>query len=111
MILLDDDIVANYYAQVHGAENDTSEGGYIFPCNTALPTFTLDINGYPATVPGHFMNLQPVNSTFCYGSIQSNSAVVPDEGSGVNVFGNAFLKSQFVVFDGRGPRIGFAEQK
>jgi hypothetical protein len=28
----------------------------------------------------------------------------------VSTFGNVLLKTQFVVFDGKGPRIGFAAQ-
>ena len=41
----------------------------------------------------------------CFGGIQSN------QGSGLTIIGDIFLKSQFVVYDRTVPRVGFAQQK
>lgn len=41
----------------------------------------------------------------CYGGVQSNS------GSSLQIFGDVFLKALFVVFDQRGPSLGFASPK
>lgn len=41
---------------------------------------------------------------YCYGGVQS------DTGFNYSVIGDVFLKSQFVVFDVGGNRVGFAQQ-
>jgi len=92
-----------YYAQVKGATNSAAQGGWVFPCSATLPSFTAVIGGFRATVPGSFINYAPVTTTTCFGGIQS------DAGIGFAIFGDIFLKSQFVVFDmTAAPTIGFA---
>jgi aspergillopepsin I len=99
-------VVNAYYKQVSGAQNSYSVGGYIFPCSAKLPDFTVNIGGYNAVVPGSLINYAQIStgSSSCYGGIQSN------EGIGLSIFGDIFLKSQYVVFDSEGPRLGFAAQ-
>ncbi|KAF7717772.1 Penicillopepsin [Penicillium ucsense] len=105
LLLLPSSIVSQYYSQISGAQNSQYAGGYIFPCSATLPDFSVVINGYTATVPGSLINYGPsgVGST-CLGGIQSNSGI------GFSIFGDIFLKSQYVVFDSTGPRLGFAAQ-
>lgn len=81
-------------------------GGYEFPCNTTMPEFSLVINGYRATVPGEHVKYQPVlpGHPSCFGGIQAASD--PE----FSIFGDVMLKSQFVVFDTNGPRVGWAKQ-
>jgi Eukaryotic aspartyl protease len=82
--------------------SDSTQGGYTFPCSATLPDFTLGIDSYLAVVPGNYINYAPAGSN-CYGGIQSSSGV------GINLYGDVFFKSQFVVFDGSDtPRVGFA---
>lgn len=106
LLLLPDDVVSAYYAQVDGSENSSADGGYIFSCDATLPDFTASIAGYDAVVPGSYMNYAPVSSgsSSCFGGIQS------DSGIGFSIFGDIFLKSQFVVFSDAngGPQLGFA---
>jgi len=101
-------VVRAYYAKVSGASNSAAQGGYIFPCGASLPTFSLVINGYKATVPGAYINYAPNGDGTCFGGIQS------DAGIGFAIYGDIFLKSQYVVFDktqgANSPRIGFAAQ-
>ncbi|RHZ66495.1 pepsin-like aspartic protease [Aspergillus thermomutatus] len=106
LLLLDDSVVSDYYQQVPGAQNSYQYGGYVFPCSTTLPSFTTVIGGYNAVVPGEYINYAPITegSSTCFGGIQSNS------GLGFSIFGDIFLKSQYVVFDSQGPRLGFAAQ-
>ncbi|KAK3175858.1 hypothetical protein OEA41_007180 [Lepraria neglecta] len=106
LLLVPDDIVAGYYAQVPGSSNSQADGGYVFPCSTTLPSISFQIEGYSAVVPGDYMNYAPVSagSSSCFGGIQS------DSGIGFSIFGDVFLKSQFVVFSDAsgGPQLGFA---
>ena len=105
LLLVDDSVVSAYYSGVDGAQNDQTQGGYTYPCSTTLPDITFTIGGYQATVPGSYVNYAPTDSsgTTCFGGIQSNSGI------GISIFGDIFLKSQFVVFDGdSSPQLGFA---
>lgn len=105
LLLLPDDIVSAYYAQVAGSSNSQTDGGYIFPCTATLPDLTLRIESYNAVTPGNYMNYAPASEAgSCFGGLQSNSGI------GQSIFGDVFLKAQFVVFDDAagGPRLGFA---
>jgi hypothetical protein len=82
--------------------SDSAQAGYTFPCSAALPDFTLGIGDYRAVVPGEYINYAPAGSK-CFGGIQSSASV------GINLYGDVFFKSQFVIFDGSStPRVGFA---
>ncbi|KAI4150152.1 MAG: hypothetical protein LQ340_004242 [Diploschistes diacapsis] len=102
-------VVQAYYKQVSGASNNAQQGGYVFPCNANLPSFSLIINGYKATVPGKYINFAPISegSSTCFGGLQATDASL-----GLSIWGDVFLKSQYVVFDRTQstPRLGFAPQ-
>ncbi|KAJ5819387.1 Peptidase aspartic catalytic [Penicillium riverlandense] len=106
LLLLDTSIVSAYYQQVTDAKNDPQVGGYTFPCSAELPDFSISVGSYQAVVSGSFINYAPVSSgsTTCFSGIQGNSGI------GFSIFGDIFLKSQYVVFDSIGPQIGFAQQ-
>lgn len=106
LLLVDDAVVTAYYAAVPSAKNDQTQGGYTFPCSSTLPDITFAIGNYNAVVSGSLINFAPTDSTgtTCFGGIQSNTGI------GFSIFGDIFLKSQFVVFDNAGPRLGFAPQ-
>ncbi len=104
LLLLPDDVVEAYYAQVSGAAVDNTQGGYVFPCSTTLPDFTFGIGSYRGVIPGDFMNYATADNGNCFGGIQS------DDGVGFSIFGDVALKAQFVVFDGGNTRLGFANK-
>lgn len=104
--MIDSLIASQYYLQVPLAFNNFLVGGYTFPCDTELPDFTINIDGYDAVVPGNLIKYAPVTdgSSTCFGGIQEN------QGLQFSILGDIFLKSQYTVFDSQGPRIGFAPQ-
>ncbi|KAI1127091.1 eukaryotic aspartyl protease [Nemania abortiva] len=110
LLLVPDEIAAAYYAQVSGAENAAqTAGGYIFPCSATLPSYTAVIGPYQATIPGEFINFAPVDgntfadATTCFGGIQAVPSGFP-----FAIYGDVFLKSQFVVFHGGDTQLGLA---
>ncbi|KAJ5289079.1 Penicillopepsin-1 [Penicillium angulare] len=104
LLLLDDSLVDDYYKEVDGASYSNTQGGYVFDCSADLPDFSVTIGSYTATVSGDLINYASVSSSQCIGGIQSNSGI------GFSIFGDIFLKSQYVVFDASGPQLGFAPQ-
>ena len=105
LLYLPTTVVSAYYAKVSGATYSSSQGGYTYPCSSTLPSITLGIGSYRAVVPGSYINYAPVSSTTCFGGIQRNTGI------GFSIFGDIFLKSQFVVFNGASsPQLGFADK-
>ena len=105
LLLVDDSIVSAYYGQVQGSSNSQSDGGYVFPCSATLPDISFTIGSYTGTVPGSYINYAPASASgSCFGGIQSNTGI------GFSIFGDIWLKSQFVVFDDAsgGPQLGYA---
>jgi len=108
LIYIDAAIARAYYSKVSGAKVDSNQGGYVFPCSATLPNFSITVGGVAQTVPGKFINYAPVasGSSTCFGGIQTN------DGLGLNIFGDIFLKSKYVIHDVStgSPRLGFAQQ-
>lgn len=61
LLLMDDNIVSAYYGKVKGAQNSQNDGGYVFPCSTTLPNFTVGIGNFHAVIPGSYMNYAPAS--------------------------------------------------
>lgn len=92
-----DDAVANaYYSKVQGATNNAQVGGFTYPCSATLPNFGVNIGpNYMAVVPGSGITFAQVDANTCFGGVQSNS------GSGLQIYGDVFFRSQYVVFNGQ----------
>jgi hypothetical protein len=107
LIYIEAAIARAYYSQVSGATVSDSDGGYVFPCSAKLPDFSITVGGVPQVVPGKYINYAPASGSLCFGGIQTN------EGVGLNIFGDIFLKSKYVIHDVStgSPRLGFAQQK
>ena len=106
LVYVDDSIVDAYYSQVDGAQNDSQAGGITFPCDSQLPDFSILVNGVKQTIPGKYINFAPNGDGTCFGGIQSSDDV------GLNILGDVFLKSKYVVHSMTGgtPQLGFAQQ-
>ncbi|KAH6657341.1 aspartic peptidase domain-containing protein [Truncatella angustata] len=112
LLFVPDQIAAAYYQNVEGAVNDvTGAGGYTYPCSATLPDFTAIIDNYEALVPGSIIPFAPVDgntfedATTCFGGLQATPSGLP-----FSIYGDIFLKSQFVVFHGGNQQLGFASK-
>lgn len=57
LLIVDPPVVSAYWSQVAGAVNSAQSGGVIFPCNSALPDFSVAIGStYMATISGSLLN-------------------------------------------------------
>lgn len=57
LMLMDDEIVEAYYAEVDGARQSPEVGGFVFPCTAGLPDLQVAVgDNYMATVSGKLMN-------------------------------------------------------
>ena len=129
LLLMDDSVAAAYYAKIPGAQYSQSLSGYTFPCSADPPDFAVGIGDYQAVIPGSYMNYYSVDGTCesaplvfpsCPGAADSTSADDPfpptacygglqgHNGMGSALFGDIFLKAQFVVFDSDHLQIGVA---
>ncbi|QKX57944.1 uncharacterized protein TRUGW13939_05064 [Talaromyces rugulosus] len=107
LMLVSPEAAQGYYEQVEGSVNSEEVGGYMFPCNAQLPTFTVAVGKSTATIPSNVVSFAQVGTDmsgteYCYGGIQSS------EDSKFMIFGDVFLKTMFVIFDQRGPSLGLA---
>ncbi|KAL3704219.1 hypothetical protein TMatcc_009910 [Talaromyces marneffei ATCC 18224] len=107
LVLLQEDVVREYYKKIPGSYKCLQNGGYIFPCTnaTVIPDFTLNFGLHTTPIPGELIKYIR-NSTHCYGGIQ------PSPDPNLNVLGDIFLKSYYVIFysDTTSPQIGIAPQ-
>ncbi|KIX05418.1 uncharacterized protein Z518_06290 [Rhinocladiella mackenziei CBS 650.93] len=104
LLIVDHSVVDDYWSNVEGAQYDTAQGGYVFPCASPLPDFALRIENHLATVPGSYLNFAPIDDSTCFGGMQAN------DGIGFSIFGDVFIKSQFVVFDKGNSSLGVASK-
>ncbi|KAF9630915.1 Peptidase A1 [Lasiodiplodia theobromae] len=107
LLVLPSDIARSYYANVTGASFNADNGGWTFSCDADLPALHLQIGGQAHTVPGSFLNFAPAGGSACFGGLQQSDDIP------FSIFGDIFIKSQFVVFDRSTtpPRLGLAKQQ
>ncbi|KAI0533433.1 aspartic peptidase domain-containing protein [Xylaria digitata] len=105
LLLADPAVAEAYYAQVDGAQNDQQQGGFTIPCSANLPDLQLAVGDAMATVKGADLSFAPVDAAgeTCFGGLQAG------ESGGLQVYGDIFFKSNFVVFNGGNNTLGFAE--
>ncbi|QDS77639.1 hypothetical protein FKW77_002722 [Venturia effusa] len=100
-------VTDGYWAKVPGAQYNSLQAGWMFPCGSKLPDMSIVISGQKVVVSGVNMEYQQISSQQCYGGIQR------DTGMPFSIFGDVFLKGVFAVFEsreGQTPRLGFAQQ-
>jgi hypothetical protein len=90
---------------VSGAQLNADVGGMVYPCNVQLPDLAVAVGDYLATVPGSQITFAQVDDETCFGGVQSNG------GSDLQIYGDVFLRAQYVVFDGQNMNVMLAPKK
>ncbi|KAL5118105.1 hypothetical protein ACEQ8H_003940 [Pleosporales sp. CAS-2024a] len=106
LLLVDQPVANTYYSQVQGARLSAQAGGFIYPCQTTLPDFSVGVGDHFATIPGNLLTFAAVDKakTMCFGGIQGN------QGAGMQIFGDVMFRAQFVVFNGGNQSLGFGQK-
>lgn len=53
---MDNKVVEAYYAQVQGARLDSTQGGFVYPCDSEMPDLGIIVSeSYTANIPGSLM--------------------------------------------------------
>jgi aspergillopepsin I len=110
LLLAPQSIVKAYYAQVPDALMDDSAGGYVFPCDTKLPSFAVSVGSYHAYIPSKLLNFNQVSKNNCFGGLQAQPTL---PGTQRSIYGDVLLKAYFAVFEldpGGKHRMGIAPQ-
>ncbi|KAM7194551.1 penicillopepsin [Naviculisporaceae sp. PSN 640] len=103
LMVVSQEISDGYYSKVPGAQQSDEFGGVTFPCDVPLPDLFVDVGGvYTARIKGDDINFARVQGNRCYGGVQ------PATGD-LQIWGDVFFKSQFVVFNGGDNTLGMAE--
>ncbi|KAI9723163.1 MAG: hypothetical protein M1828_004266 [Chrysothrix sp. TS-e1954] len=110
LLIIDDTIVQQYWAQVPQAQYDMDYEGYVTPCLQTLPDFEVGLGpgNHMVTIPGHFLHFAQIDATWCYGGLQSN------EGVPYQILGDILFRNAFLVFHGAttpgGPSVSIAKK-
>ena len=107
LMLIDDVTLLAIYSQIPGASYDLTQQGYVLPCTPqsgAPDGIYFQIGGVYYALPYSYAGMvyQPIGNGMCYGAIQSRGTETLD------IYGDAFLKSNYVVFDQPNLRVGIA---
>jgi hypothetical protein len=106
LCLLDDATVDRIYKGIPGARYSYSQQAWTFPKNsTNLPIVELYLNGYYAAINPKFLAFYDVNDTMTYGAIQSRGDLPMD------IWGDAFLRNGYAIFDAGNCRFGYVPVK
>jgi hypothetical protein len=106
LMLMNSTIVDAYYKQVPNSYFSQQNGGYMYPCSSKMPSFSVELgNGYYGVIAPELMTY---TSTFlglsCFGSLQPNTGMPYN----LQILGDILYKSQFVVHNGKANTLGFA---
>ncbi|EPS36483.1 hypothetical protein H072_10035 [Dactylellina haptotyla CBS 200.50] len=110
LLLMSDQVVKTYYSKVPSSQYVASRGGWVFPCSATLPDIQVPFGSSFATIPGKYMNYVALDSqnVSCFGSLQSlgsQNTALP------YIYGDIFFKANYVVFDMKNDKVGFATKK
>ncbi|KAM0752751.1 acid protease [Meredithblackwellia eburnea MCA 4105] len=105
LLILPARAVQAFYTSIPGARLDQNLGGYVFPENAVLPIVTFGAGDQQYTIhPENIKYGQPDSNGNVFGAVQSGGTLP------FAIYGDAFLKNVYVVFDYGNNQIGFSQR-
>ncbi|KAH8728756.1 aspartic peptidase domain-containing protein [Phaeosphaeriaceae sp. PMI808] len=106
LMLVDQAVAETYYSQVKGAQLNAQVGGFIYPCGSKMPDFSVAAGDNMIKIPGNQVTFTAVDkkNTTCFGGIQGN------QGAGLQIYGDTMFKAQLVAFNGGNQSLGFGQK-
>ncbi|KAF3940870.1 Penicillopepsin [Dactylella cylindrospora] len=110
LLLMSDEVVRRYYSKVAASQYAQNRGGWIYPCKEKLPDLYVPFGGSFAKIPGKYMTYTTLDSkgATCFGSLQTlggSNAKLP------YIYGDIFFKANYVIFDMKNGKVGFANKR
>ncbi|OCH88252.1 acid protease [Obba rivulosa] len=108
LIYIPDDIAAQFYNQIPGAQSypQYGPGFYTFPCSSQLTiSFSFSNQTYPISMSDFNLGRTDADSNDCVGGVLGIGDGFPPN---LAIIGDEFLKSWYSVYDYAGSRVGFA---
>ncbi|KAJ3474143.1 hypothetical protein NLG97_g9971 [Lecanicillium saksenae] len=102
LILVPTRVFLWYWLHVPSSYYDFRYGAQLYRCSEKLPDFSFAVGGQTLTIPGDEINYQVASKDgkLCFGGIQRSDQIT--------IFGDVAFKSNLVVFDVGGNRVGWA---
>ncbi|KIW33282.1 uncharacterized protein PV07_00142 [Cladophialophora immunda] len=108
LLLTSDEVCQAIYSAIPGAQQDSSQQGWVYPANTAesdLPTVTFMVGDTPITIEKqHLAFAGGSDGNMVYGGIQSRGD------QNFDIFGDTFLQNVYAVFDVGNTRFGVVQR-
>lgn len=110
LLMMSDEIVKNYYKKVTASQFAANRGGWIYPCAAKLPDFYVPVGSTYAKIEGKHMTYTKLDTQgrTCFGSLQT----LGEKNKNLPyIYGDILFKANYVVFDMKNERIGFAPKR
>jgi len=105
LALVSDEVVKAVYDAIPGSRLDRTQGGFVYPADATVPDLEIAVGENKFKINASDFSLGPAGNGMLFGGIQSKGSV-----SDVDILGDIFLKSVYVVFDQGNTRIGMAQR-
>jgi len=105
LTLVDDTVLSHIYGAIQGAVFDHREGGWKYPARSRVPEISFAVGDKLYKInPKDLAYGEPMTDGYVFGGIQSRG------NNDVDIFGDCFLKSVYVVFDQGNNTVGLVQR-
>ncbi|KAJ7234894.1 acid protease [Mycena haematopus] len=104
LALVDDDTVSKIYGAIKGAKFDNTQGGWMYPATSTVPSLAFAIGDTLYTLNAADFPFGEAEDGYLFGGVQSRGS------NPFDILGDIFLKSVYVVFNQGESTVGLAQR-